>query len=154
MTNSDSSVNFSALQTYDFMEPLSTDDGEVRSLLSSNLIQATRDNLKARGWQQTDADPDVLIDFLYMTTEQVESRGSSVSVGIFGGGSSGSVGGSVSTPSVQQTTRGTLSINFVDPDRNQVIWEGKATDRVTDEIRSNQNAATRAFIDAILADFP
>jgi len=35
-----------------------------------------------------------------------------------------------------------------------MIWEGTATNRVTDRLRENQAETVRTFVAAILADFP
>jgi hypothetical protein len=43
---------------------------------------------------------------------------------------------------------------MIDPARNQIIWEGTATNRVTTRMQENQEESVREFIAAILADFP
>ena len=43
---------------------------------------------------------------------------------------------------------------MIDPARNVMIWEGTATNRVTDRMRENQEESVREFVIAILADFP
>jgi hypothetical protein len=60
----------------------------------------------------------------------------------------------MSTPTIEQTTQGALSIDVIDPAQNRMIWEGTATNRVTDSIRDNQAETVRTFVAAILADFP
>ena len=66
----------------------------------------------------------------------------------------GGWGATMSTPTVEQTTQGALSIDMIDPSRNQMIWEGTATNRVTNSIRENQEESVRTFVTAILAEFP
>ena len=106
ITNSDPSVDFSQIQTFDFLQPLSTDDGNVRTLLSSSLISATATELEARGWRQVAQDPDVLIDFMFQTQEQIRTRNTSASVGMSRSRRYGTWGGTISTPTVEQTTQG------------------------------------------------
>ena len=155
ITNSDPSANLMSLRTFDFMRPLSTDSGEVQTLLSTQLIAATTDELQKRGWQREKNNPDVVINFMLETHEQIRSRntGASVSTMHRSGRYSG-WGATMSTPTIEQTTQGALSIDMIDPARNQMIWEGTATTRVTDRIRENQDQAVREFVTAILADFP
>jgi len=43
---------------------------------------------------------------------------------------------------------------MVDPARNQLIWEGTATNRVTDSIRRNQEETVHRFVADIFAEFP
>jgi hypothetical protein len=154
ITNADPSADFMSLRTFDFMQPLSTDRGNVRSLLSSQMIAATTNELELRGWRRDENNPDVVINFMLETQEQIRSRGTSASVGMHRGGRYGMWGGTVSTPTIEQTTQGQLSIDMVDPARNQLIWEGIATNRVTDNIRQNQEEAVHNFVAAIFAEFP
>lgn len=154
ITNADPSADFTSLRTFDFMQPLSTDRGNVRSLLSSQMIAATTSELELRGWRRDENNPDVLIDFLLETHEQIQTRSTSASVGMHRGGRYGMWGGAVSTPTIEQTTQGQLSIDMVDPARNQLIWEGTATNRVTDDIRRNQEEAVQKFVAAIFTQFP
>ena len=155
VTNADPSADFMSLRTFDFMQPLSTDSGDVQTLLSTELIAATTNELEIRGWRRESNSPDVLINFLLETQEQIRSRNSSASVStMHRSGRYGGWGASMSTPTIEQTTQGTLSLDMIDPARNQMIWEGTATNRVTDSIRENQSESVRTFIKAILADFP
>jgi len=155
VTNVDPSANLMSLRTFDFMRPLSTDRGDVQTLLSTQLIAATTDELQKRGWHREQNNPDVLINFLLETHEQIRTRntGASVSTMHRSGRYSG-WGATMSTPTIEQTTQGALSIDMIDPARNQMIWEGTATNRVTDSIRRNQEESVRNFVAAILANFP
>ena len=155
ITNSDPSADFMSLQTFGFMQPLSTDRGNVQSLMSTQLIAATTDELEKRGWRRQQDNPDVLINFLLETQEQIRSRNTGASVStMHRSGRYGGWGATMSTPTIEQVTQGALSIDMIDPSRNQMIWEGTATNRVTDNIRENQEEAVRSFVAAILADFP
>jgi hypothetical protein len=155
VTNADPSANLMSLRTFDFMRPLSTDRGEVQTLLSTQLIAATTDELEKRGWQREENNPDVLINFLLETHEQIRSRNTGASVStMHRSGRYGGWGATMSTPTIEQTTQGALSIDMIDPARNQMIWEGTATNRVTDRMRDNQEESVRTFVTAILADFP
>ncbi len=155
ITNADPSADMMSVRTFDFLKPLSTDRGNVQTLLSTQLIAATTEELGMRGLQREQNNPDVLINFLLETHEQIRSRntGASVSTMHRSGRYSG-WGATMSTPTIEQTTQGALSIDMIDPARNQIIWEGTATSRVTDRMRANQEESVREFVTAILADFP
>ena len=155
VTNVDSSTDFMSLNTFDFLQPLSTDSGNVQTLLSTQLIAATTDELNKRGWRLDQNNPDVFINFLFETQQQIQTRNSSASAStMHRSGRYGGWGATMSTPTVEQTTQGALSIDMIDPSRNQMIWEGTATNRITDSIRENQEESVRTFVTAILADFP
>ena len=154
ITNSDPSADFVNLRTFDFMQPLSTDNGNVRSILSTQMIAATTNELEMLGWRRDTSGPDVLINFMLETHQQIQSRNTSASMGMHRGGRYGMWGGTVSTPTIEQTTQGVLSIDMIDPARNQLIWEGSATNRVTDNIQRNQEESVHSFIADIFAEFP
>ena len=155
VTNSDPSADFMSLRTFDFMQPLSTDIGDIQTLLSTQLIAATTDELEMRGWRREQNSPDVVINFLLETQEQIRSRITSASAStMHRSGRYGGWGATMSTPTIEQTTQGALSLDMIDPARNLMIWEGTATNRVTDSIRENQEESVRTFVKAILADFP
>lgn len=154
ITNSDPSADFMSMKTFAFMQPLSTDRGSVQSLLSTQMIEATSAELEQRGWRHADSNPDVLINFHFDTQEQIRSRNTSTSVSMHRGGRYGMWGGTMATPTIEQVTQGVLSIDIVDPKRNQLIWEGTATNRITESIRRNQAESVRNFVAAIFAEFP
>jgi len=155
ITNSDPSADFMALRTFDFMKPLSTDRGDVQSLLSTQMIAATTLELEKLGMRHEQNNPDVLINFMLETTEQIRSRPSSASMSMHRGGRYSMWGTTVSTaPTIEQSTQGVLSVDMIDPQQNQLIWEGSATHRVTDSIRRNQEESVNSFVADIFAEFP
>jgi hypothetical protein len=155
IVNADPSADFMSLRTFDFMKPLSTDQGSIQTLLSTQLIAATTDELQKRGWRHQQNNPDVLINFLLETHEQIRTRNTGASMStMHRSGRYGGWGATMSTPTIEQTTQGALSIDMIDPARNQMIWEGTATNRVTTRMQENQEESVREFVAAILADFP
>ncbi len=60
----------------------------------------------------------------------------------------------MSTTEVVQRTEGTLAVDIVDRARNQLVWEGAATKRVTDSTRRNQDQVLDDAIAEIFAQFP
>jgi hypothetical protein len=155
ITNADPSADLMSINTFDFLRPLSTDSGNVQTLLSTHLVAATTNELEKRGWRRDQNNPDVLINFMFETHEQIRTRNTSASVStMHRSGRYGGWGATMSTPTIEQTTEGALSIDMIDPARNQMIWEGTATSRVTSRIRENQEESVWTFVTAILADFP
>jgi hypothetical protein len=154
-TNSDPTADFMGIRTFGFMQPLSTDNGNVQTMLSTQLIAATTNELQNRGWRIGQSNPDVLINFMFETQEQIRSRNTGVSAStMHRSGRYGGWGATMSTPTIEQTTQGALSIDVIDASQNRIIWEGTATNRVTESLRNNQAETVRTFVAAILADFP
>ena len=157
ITNSDPAADWSSYRTFSFFEPLATDRGNVRSLMSNQLIESTTREMEAAGLTRSDSNPDLLINFFATTRETIQTRpstGASVhhSRGRYRTWSGWSA--NMSTTEVVQRTEGTLGVDIVHRARNQLVWEGAATQRVTDSTRANQNQVLDDAIVAIFAKFP
>ena len=57
-------------------------------------------------------------------------------------------------PDVEEYIQGTINIDLVDAKRNQLVWEGVAVGRITEEIRQNRAAALDKAVVEILAKYP
>ena len=157
VTNSDPSVDWSQYRTFGFFSPLGTDRGTVRSLTSNQLIESTTREMEKAGFTLADSQPDLLINFVLSTRETLQTRPSSSasmhhSRGRYSTWSGWSM--SASTTEVVQRTEGTLGIDIVDRARNQLVWEGAATKRITDSTRQNQAEVLDAAIADVFAQFP
>ncbi len=146
-------------RTFDFMQPLSTDRGNVRTITSTHLIAATTRELELAGLKRSSDNPDLLVNFMVSTRETLQTRPSSnVSVGFRGSryGTWGgySVGVGTSTNEVVQRTEGTVAIDIVDASRNTLVWEGAISGRVTDQVRQNLEPAINQAVVDILSKFP
>jgi hypothetical protein len=157
VTNSAPGFSLAGYQTFSFLQPLSTDNGNVRSLLSSELIDSTRRELENAGLRYQERGGDLLINFVVSTRETLQTRPSSGASIHHGAGRYGTWGGysmSVSTTEVVQRTEGTVGIDIIDAQRQQLVWEGAATGRVTDQVRQNRAEAVDVAVRDILAQFP
>ena len=157
ITNSAPDFSVANYRTFGFFQPLGTDRGNVQSLESKQLIASTIRELEMAGLRRDDSSPDLLVNFVLSTRETLQSRPSS-SVGVHHGmGRYGTWGGysmSMSTTEVVQRTEGTLGVDLVDRVRNQLVWEGAATARVTDQMRQNRDQVLDSAIADIFAKFP
>ena len=61
---------------------------------------------------------------------------------------------SLSTTTVTQTTEGTIAVDVVDAARNQLVWEGAATGRVTYSTRRNLEETIHDAVADIFTEFP
>ena len=157
VTNSDPSADWSTYRTFGFFEQLDTDRGNVRSITSNQLIESTTREMQAAGFTLSESDADLLINFVLSTQETLQTRpttGASMhhSRGRYSTWSGWS--SSMSTTEVVQRTEGTLGIDIVDRARNQLVWEGAATSRVTDSTRENLDQVLDDAIADIFAKFP
>ena len=158
-SNSDPSADWSQYKTFAFFDPLTTDRGNVRSLTSTQLIAATTREMEARGLTRVDGNPDLLINFMLSSRETLQSRPStSASVG-WGRGRYGtwggySVGMSTSSNEIVQRTEGSLAIDVVDREQNQLVWEAVATKTITNSTRDNQQQVLDSAVGDMFTRFP
>jgi len=144
-------------RTFGFLQPLSTDQGNVRTLISTHLVAATTKELEMAGLRLDDQNPDLVINFVVSTRETIQTRPSSSASIHHSRGRYGTWGGysfGMSTTEVVQRTEGTIGVDIIDPATMTLVWEGAARGRVTDQVRRDiQPVVDRAITD-IFAEFP
>ncbi len=157
ITNSAPDFNLADYRTFGFIEPLSSDRGNVRSIISTHLIDASTRELEFAGLRRVDRNADLLVNFFVTTRETIQTRPSTSasmhhSRGRYSTWSGWSAG--VSTTEVVQRTEGTIAVDVIAAARNQLVWEGAATGRVTDSVRENIEEVAHDAITDIFAQFP
>ena len=157
ITNSDPAADWFGYRTFGFFEPLGTDRNTVRSIMSNTLIDSTKREMQAAGYTYSDTNPDLLINFVVSTRETIQTRpstGASVHHGRSRYGTWSGWSAGTSTTEVVQRTEGTLAVDIVDRQRNQLVWEGAASKRITDSTRRNQAQVLDEAIMEIFRQFP
>jgi len=158
VTNAAPGFDVAQYRTFGFLDPLSTDRNGMRTIESQELIAATARALEARGLSRDDANPDMQVNFIIATREKIESRPTATPSMYYGRSRYGTWGGygmgMGTTTEVVQRTEGTLSIDLIDAARKELVWEGSATARVTDEVRENRSAVINSAVSEIFAQFP
>lgn len=157
VVNSDPSAEWATYRTFGFFPQLGTDRGQVRSIISNQLIESTRREMEAAGFIFTENNPDLLIDFVISTQETLETR-PGTSVGFHHSrGRYNTWNGwnySMSTSEIVQRTDGTLAVDIVDRTRNQLVWSGAASQRVTRKTQNNLNEVLDSAVIDIFLQFP
>ena len=127
-------ATFDAYRTFTFHRPLGTDRQEgAGTILSQTLRRATRAELEALGYEYVESDGDLQVNFFVETREVVEGLRRNPSIGIGYGifhrhyGVWADYG-----TDVRQYTEGTLHVDVVDAETNQLVWEGIARGRQSD----------------------
>lgn len=157
ITNSAPDFSLAGYQTFGFLQPLSTDRGNVQTLTSATLIEAATFELQNAGLRRDDTNPDLVVNFVISTRETLQSRPSSGASMHHGRGRYGTWGGysmSMSTSEVVQRTEGTLGVDIIDASRLQLVWEGAATQRITESMQQNRDQILRDVVAEVLAKFP
>ena len=153
ITNANPETDFSSVETYNFMQPLSTDrPGGVRTPLSTMLINSMSREMADRGLEQSDT-PDLLVNFFVNTEERMQVR-TVPNTSSFNGYRMGRY----STWRGYQTrvtnyTQGTLAIDVVDPANNVLAWEGVAQNRLRTDINQVTQEQTDDVVRQVMTQF-
>ena len=153
--NEDPSADFSRFKTYSYEQPLGTDESSgVQSVVSQQLMLATDEQMKARGYVRSSDSPDLTINFVFQTQEKIRTTTSPSAGGYYGRRGYGMYGGY--DTQVTQYTEGTISIDIIDNTgpRKQMVWEGAATGKITDKVRENYREVIETVVADIFAKYP
>lgn len=149
--NEDPEADFGAFNTYGFPPELSTDRAAgYGSLLSQHLMTAVSREMEARGYARSD-NPDLEVNFYLHTEEKIKTTQTPTSTGYYGyrGGRYsgwGGYGGVAYETRVTQYTEGTLNVDLVDNQRNQLVWEAVMVGKVSKDARENLEQAVNEAI--------
>jgi Domain of unknown function (DUF4136) len=152
-------ANFSSYSTFGFPAQTGTDRGGYSTLVTDHFKNAVREQMQQRGYQYVDENPDLLVNFYANARErtQVRSRPNfSAGFGYYGY----RYGLYSAWPLYQRdldtvTYRvGTANIDIVDAKEKQLIWEGVAEGRITEEEMNNPRQAVASVVQQIFTHFP
>lgn len=148
-------ADFPRYDTFSFHRPLGTDREEGTStILSQTLKQAARVELESLGYRYVEGDADLAVNFFVETKEVVEgnrSPGISIGYGVFHRHYG------VWTdydPQVRQYTQGTLHVDVVDTQSNQLVWEGIARSQRPDGNFAFEPERAQAAVRRVFDGFP
>ena len=157
VSNSAPGVDLMQFQTFGFLQPLSTDQGTTRTIISTHLMESTARELEMAGFRRDDQAPDLLVNFFVSTRETISTRPSTGATIHHSRGRYNMWSGysfSTSTTEIVQRVEGTIDVDLIDRERNMLVWEGAATGRVTDRTRRNLEETVDRAIADIFAEFP
>jgi len=119
----DGSVDFSQYKTFKFTEDAL--NYEMQQLNRNRLIEAIREQLFSKGFQESQ-DADVLINF-YINAHQEQRQTANTNYYGAGGRYAYRWGGGFSTTTidVESYIAGTVFIDLIDAERNELVWQGR-----------------------------
>lgn len=153
--DADPSADLRSYKTFGFFDDLSTDRSKYSTMITSRLKDATRREMQKRGYTEDAENPQLLVNF----NTNVESRTevhSSPSAGFYGyrAGMYGAWAGYPQDVYTSQYKEGTLAIDIVDAAKKQLVWQGVAQARVTEQMMENPTQAIDSIIADIFAKYP
>jgi len=154
----DRTADFSVYRTYGFPKETGTDRGGYSTLMTSYLKSAVSTQMEARGYKYSEERPDLLVNFFTNTRERTEVRPNPRAS--LGYGYYGYRYGLYSAWPLYDEDRtvtykiGTLNIDIVDAEKKQLVWEGIAEGRVSDESMENPKATINAVVTELMRQYP
>lgn len=156
------------IQTFGFFPELSTDRAGLHTIVSRQLVSSTRREMEVRGFTYVEnpANADVLINFHAHLSEQFRVRSTPSDMhwhgntfwhhrrGFYDPWPGHRRWPTHSTVEVDQFTEGMLSIDIVASGSNVLIWEGVATQRLTQRTLNDLGPALDRAVHEIFQRFP
>jgi hypothetical protein len=154
----DRAADFSVYRTYGFPKETGTDRGGYSTLVTSYLKNAMSAQMEARGYKYSDDHPDLLVNFYMNTRERTEIRPdarASVGYGYYGY----RYGLYNAWPMYDEDRTvtykvGTLNLDIVDAEKKQLVWEGVAEGRVSEDELQNPKVAINGVVTELMRQYP
>ena len=145
------------------MKELGTDKAGYSSLITQHFKSAITREMNALGYELSESDPDLLVNFSATAREKTEVRSrptTTIGVG-YGLGYYGYRAGFYSTFPMYGTEIdtvnyevGTANIDVIDAERKMLIWEGVAEGRLSERVLQNPKPAIDTIVTDLFARFP
>ncbi len=124
----DRTAGFASYKTYAFTaEALNLPLDDINK---NRVLSAVEGELAAKGFTKTATDPDVLIDVNIKAEEKTTATASTSGTGgYYGRGYRYGYGGGFTTTTIDYDTYtdGTLFIDMIDVEKQQLVWQGRGT---------------------------
>ncbi|TDT44176.1 uncharacterized protein DUF4136 [Halospina denitrificans] len=136
-TDFDSNARFETYEHYRFAE---REEGSVQSLDAARIERALEKELEKEGFVRAEAgaSPALTVRYRIEQERRLESRGPNFGLG-FGFGSNPFTFGMAHSPvESREIKEGQLVVELVDPQAEQVVWQGRAARNLTDSMTADQ----------------
>jgi hypothetical protein len=158
-TRKDDSTDFSKYQTYALLKSsrAATPDNEI----AQYFINAIREQMDSLGYTYSEQQPDMLINYQVNIQNVLKEMGSAEPARVTEGGYySHSQELYQGMPATQEHTKlfierkGAARIDIIDAQKRQVVWQGDAEGRLTEEALIQPKEPIRATVADLLREFP
>lgn len=154
----DKSVNFSHYKTFAFHQ-LVDKSGTVSELNKRRILTAIKADLLKKGLSETENNPDVLVNATTILQDKQRLTASTDYYGVggvyrpYGWGRFGGMNNAVTTVNVQDYTDGSLIIDIIDANKQELVWQGTGNKEI-DQPASNPDQAINEAVTKIMQGFP
>lgn len=154
--NRDQSADFGRYHTFGFPAETGTDRGGYSTLLTSYFKTAVTREMRARGYEFSETNPDLLVNFFVNVRHESDTR---PQLGMGYGYYGYRYGLYTAWPlyDVQGETVhyrvGTANIDIVDAAKKQLLWEGVAEGQLRDQDMDNPQPVVDKVVTQVMARF-
>ncbi|MEE4295295.1 MAG: DUF4136 domain-containing protein [Wenzhouxiangella sp.] len=154
-------VDLSSYERFAFVDPLGTDRAGYASLISRQLVFSTRRELEELGltFAENAAEADLLVNFQAHLDERIRTREVpepymgptfyDYRYGFYNPWPAYST-----RTEIDQVTEGTLVVDLIDAGKNEMVWEGRARNTVTERTRRNAAELIDETVARMFQSFP
>lgn len=147
----DKNVSFEGYKTYAYHKS-GIDKAEISDLDKRRVLRSIDAAMTAKGFTKTDGNPDLLINFFTKEREQVDVNRFNAGWGYgWGWGWNPWMWGGTTT--VNRYTEGTLTIDFIDNRKKELVWQGMGEGALT-KCAEKKDDEINEFVSKIIAQYP
>jgi hypothetical protein len=155
----DRAVDFASFRSYGYPAELGTDRGGYSTLITGYFRRAVDREMQSRGYHYSATDPDLLVNFFARVRDVTDVRSvPTVSVGYgYYGYRYGLYGAWPLYANDIATVHykiGTANIDIVDARRKQLIWEGVAEGKLTENVMRDPQSAISSVVADLFTRYP
>jgi hypothetical protein len=156
-TDHDPAADFTTFQTYAFAGMTDVSQGGVldNSLVRKRIDQMVRQQLAKKGLREvgTKDSPDLLVHYWVGLKEKQRVESTGPAVGVYGRRGPYGWGGGYSGVTTYEYTEGTLIIDLVTPEKQELVWRASMVGTLEDSKEENLQMANEAIVKAF-EDYP
>ena len=150
VTDYDTKVDFTSYKTFAFYKK-GIDKASVSDLDKKRIMRAVEAELVAKGFNKS-ANPDILVSIFTKSREQVNVSDNNIGIG-WGWGYNPWFYGRTNI-NINQYTEGTLFIDFIDKNTNELIWQGIGSGAMKMSNIEKKEERINEFVYEIISTYP
>lgn len=150
----DKNADFAKYQTYAFDEQV--DQLKVNQLDKNRVITAIENEMNARGYKKSSS-PDLLVGIHTRVEQEQSATATTTGAGMYGGPWRYGFGGGFTTTNVDinKYDVGTLFINVIDGGSKEIIWQGRGTKTLAENVSpEKKEERINAAVASIFKKYP
>ena len=147
----DTKVDFSSYKTFAFYKK-GIDKASVSDLDKKRIMRAIENELIKKGFSKS-VNPDMLISIFTKSREQVNVSNNNFGYGFGWGYNPWFMGGSTNL-NINQYTEGTLFIDFIDKNNNELIWQGIGSGAMKMSNIEKKEKRINDLVNKIILEYP